>query len=252
MDKVNIDIDSEEYVFVFGKQNLWKNFFDENGFVVIRGIFSLFECEEFLTALKNHAEPGFPTIHNIERDFPEGKGLKEAELIVKNKLIVSIMDIICGSEVVALQNQILFKEAGSPYAMQAWNPHQDNSYPQTPNGEYTTINIFLADADPENGGMYLYPGSHKEGLLPFEPTISYREKPGSNPGNTVKIPPQYKKLDLRVKNGDMLILHGHVIHGSYPNKSQTRSRPLFSVSYLPRGTKFFKGKNNNRREIEVR
>lgn len=245
-------IDVAQYRFSHELRLGWEDFFHKNGFVVITNIFSSSECEEFLVALKKHAEPGFPTIHNIERDFPEGRELKEVELVVKNKIIVSMMDVICGSEVVALQNQILFKEAGSPYAMQAWNPHQDNSYPQTPNGEYTTTNIFLADADPENGGMYLYPGSHKEGLLPFEPTISYREKPGSNPGNTVKIPPQYKKLDLRVKNGDMLILHGHVIHGSYPNISKTRSRPLFSVSYLPRGIKFLKGKNNNRREIEVR
>lgn len=232
----------------------WKNFFIENGFMVIRGIFSYEECDEFLAALKKCAEDDFPAIHNIERDPPEGKGLKEAERVYKNKAIVGILDDLLESEIVALGNQTLFKEAGSLYANQAWNPHQDNSYPQTPNGEYTTINIFLSDAAPENGGMYLYPGSHKEGLLPFTASVSFRERPSQSPGNIVSIPEKYKdkKVDLWVLKGDALFLHGHIIHGSYPNTHQTKSRPLFSVSFVPRGTKFISGKNNKRKEIEVR
>jgi len=241
--------------YIFGvSDGTGNDFFYAHGFVVVRGIFSREECDEFLVRLKQHAEEGFPAIHNIDRNPPDGKGFIGAERIYKNKRVVALLDTLCGAEVVALGNQTLFKEAGSRWAAQAWNPHQDNSYPQTPNGEYTTINIFLADADKENGGLYVYPGSHKEGLLPFERTISIREAPGQNPGNTVVIPEKHqgKHIDLEVKRGDMLVLHGHVIHGSYRNKSQTRSRPLFSVSYVPRGTPFKTGKNNQRKEIEVR
>lgn len=243
-----------KYIFALSKKRGLKDFFCENGFVVIRGIFSLDKCDKFLAGLKKYADNDFSVIHNIERDPPIGKSFKEAEKIYKNKTLVRLMDQLCGAEVVALQNQTLFKEAGTRYALQAWNPHQDNSYPLTPNGEYTTINIFLANADPENGGMYIYPGSHKEGLLPFLPTISYREGPSQNPGNTVVIPEKYKdeKVDLIVKKGDILVLNGHAIHGSYSNTHKTRSRPLFSVSYVPRGTQFVRGKNNNREEIEVR
>ena len=63
----------------------------------------------------------------------------------------------------------------------------DNTYPQTPNGEYVTLIIALQDHDVENGCLYIYPGSHKEGIFPFEPTKSYREDPKSNPGNTVDL-----------------------------------------------------------------
>ncbi len=232
----------------------WEDFFHENGFVVIRGIYSLEECAGFLVLLKSCAEEGFPAIHNIERDPPEGKGLLQAENIYKKKEVVAVLDRLCGSEVVELGNQTLFKEAGSRWAGQAWNPHQDNSYPKTPNGEYTTTNAFLSDADRENGGMYIYPQSHSEGLLSFKRIVSYRENPQDNPGNIVVVPEKYrdKKIDLEVLAGDVLFLHGHVIHGSYPNASPTRSRPLFSVSYVPRGTKFISGKNNKRREKEVR
>ena len=239
--------------YIFPVHGGWNDFFNSDGFVVIRGVFSPERCDEFLAALRQHADGDFAAIHNIERDPPEGRGLKIAEKIFKDELVVTILDTLCEAEVVALGNQTLFKERGTRWADQAWNPHQDNSYPQTPNGEYTTINIFLADADKENGGLYMYPCSHKEGLLPFERTISIREAVGQNPGNTVVIPERYidKKVDLIVRVGDILFLHGHVIHGSYPNTS-TRSRPLFSVSYIPRGTKFKSGKNNQRKEIEVR
>lgn len=241
------------YTFLAQERADWESFFREKGFVVVRGIFFAEECDSFLQALKVHAEPGFPAIHNIERDPPDGRGAKEAERFFKNITLVSILDALCGSEVVMLGNQTLFKEAGTRYALQAWNPHQDNSYPLTPNGEYTTINIFLADAGPENGGMFIYPSSQREGLLSFEWAVSFREKE-HNPGNTVAVPSQYKdkKVDLVVQKGDVLIMNGHVIHGSYPNTHLTRSRPLFSVSYVPRGTKFVSGKNNKRKEIEVR
>ena len=44
--------------------------------------------------------------------------------------MVHILETLTNAKVVGLMSQILFKEAGSPYASQAWNPHQDNSYPQ--------------------------------------------------------------------------------------------------------------------------
>ena len=37
--------------------------------------------------------------------------------------------------------------------------------------------------------------------------------------------------DLSFKSGDLLILHGNLIHGSYENKSN-RSRPLYSMCYI--------------------
>ena len=155
-------------------------------------------------------------------------------------------------EVDAVMSQILFKKTGSAYSLQAWNPHQDNSYPQIPYPLNITTNLFLTDADPENGGMYLLPGSQRELLLPFEPTISHKEKQGTNPGNTIKIPSQYKKVNLAVKAGSMLIMNSHLIHGSYSNSSPTRSRPLFSVTYVTKGVNVPYGTNAKRERMSVR
>ncbi len=80
---------------------------------------------------------------------------------------------------------------------------------------------------------------------------SYRENLGTNPGNIVEVPDTYSKVDLRVKRGDMLVLNSCVIHGSYPNESQDRSRPFFSASYISQGASFVPGKNANRVAIPL-
>jgi len=41
---------------------------------------------------------------------------------------------------------MLFKEAGTVYANQAWTVHQDNAYHQNQNGATETINIACKDA----------------------------------------------------------------------------------------------------------
>jgi len=83
-------------------------------------------------------------------------------------------------------------------------------------------------------------------LLKFEKKISYREK-DFKPGNTVKELP-FKKKNLIFKAGDLLILHGDLVHGSFPNKSN-HSRPLYSVSYITEGEKFISGLNAQRKVV---
>ena len=219
-------------------------FYRSQGYLVKNAMYPD-ECDALLVALKKHADEKFSACHNLHEAEPL------ALAIMKHPPIVCAIDALQGCCVVALMSQILFKEAGSPYALQAWNSHQDNSYPKGKKGHYITCNILLADADKENGCMYVYPGSHEEDLLPFIPMKSFREDPGTSPGNLVQVPEKYRKVDLVLGKGSMLILHGHFIHGSYSNVSPTRSRPLFSFSYVPEGTDFISGDTARRRPILV-
>lgn len=234
----------DSFGFVLDQEQV--NFYNQNGYLVVEGVFSKEECAAMLREFEQHADADFSAILNLDRRVPAIRN------IMRKGRIVEILEQLQKREVVGLMSQVLFKKAASKYAPQAWNPHQDNAYPQAAAGAYITINIFLEDADRENGFMYIYPGSHKEGLLRFKPTVSYREAQGTNPGNTVEVPECYTKQDLVVKKGDMLVLHGDVIHGSYPNLSPTRSRPLFSISYISKGELFIPGRNANRMEIPLR
>jgi ectoine hydroxylase-related dioxygenase (phytanoyl-CoA dioxygenase family) len=219
-----------------------------NGYVVVEKLFTPAECDEIHELSLVHAEPGHPAILNLDRKVPRLRDY------MKDPRAVSILDTLQGTEVVGTMSQILFKRAGSQYATQAWNPHQDNAYPQNPNGRYLTINIALTEQDLGNGCLYIFKGSHKEGLYPCETTPSYREIPGTNPGNTVAshILERFERADLMMAKGDALFLHGNVVHGSYPNNSPTRSRPMMQYTYIDKGEPFIAGRNANRMAIPVR
>lgn len=221
-------------------------FYDLNGYLILHKILNKDECSQALDIFESHADERFSAIMNLHRTEPL---IKE---IVMLPTIVEAVEQLQRWGVDAVMSQILFKKVGSIYRLQAWNPHQDNSYPQILYPLNITTNLFLADADPENGGMYLFPGSQREPLLAFEPTISHKEKLGTNPGNTIEVPPQYKKLDLIIKAGSVLIMNSHLIHGSYPNNSPTRSRPLFSVTYVTKGVDVPRGTNAKRERESVK
>ena len=102
--------------------------------------------------------------------------------------------------VIGLSSQFIFKEAYSTYSKQAWNPHQDNYYPNNKKWCLFNFNWFLKDADKENGTIYCYPGSHKLGLLDAKDNVSFREKVNTNPGRNV-YPEEFKD-----KKKDLIIL----------------------------------------------
>ena len=259
------------------------NFYKNNGYVVFEKLLSHVICDEYLKVIKQHTDKDYAAIMNPDRfnflvaqslmNLSEEIGLsdrvariEECRIAVKktfeimaHKKIVQILEDLQQTKVVGLMSQMLFKEANTRYAKQAWHPHQDNIYPRNNNTlkngfntQYLTTNFFLEDANQDNGSLYIYPGSHKFGLFDAESNISYREKGDKNPGNKIsnKVLERFKKIDCEFKKGDLLVLNGNCVHGSYPNNSDT-SRPLLSVSYISKGEDFIPGKNAKRKIIEL-
>ncbi len=259
-------------------------FYRDNGYLVVKKVLSEEYCDNYLSQIKKHANNDFAAIMNPDRfDFLVAQSFeniigglslsdrvdhieecrKTSQMtfeIMSDKLAVSILEKLQGTKVVGLMSQMLFKEANTRYAKQAWNPHQDNIYPKNnsvlENGfktQYLTTNFFLNKANKENGSLYIYPGSHKDGLFDAEEQISYRENADSNPGNKImeKYLNQFKKVDCSFDKGDLLVLNGNCIHGSYANNSDM-SRPLLSVSYISEGEKFISGDNANRKVINLK
>ena len=245
------------------------NFYRKNGYLILQNIFTNKEAITFNQFIRRHANKDFAAIVNPDRlekleeqdDRPKSdirlEEIKETASqsteIMKNPKIVSILEILQGRKVIGLSTQFIFKEAHSAYSSQAWKPHQDSMYPGDRNGQYITSNWFLRGADVENGTIYVYPGSHKLGLLDATPQISFRENVGSNPGSECKVPKEYidRKTDVIIPKNSVVLLHGHCIHGSYSNNSN-RSRPWFSCCYISKGEKYHIGTNAKRKEIELK
>lgn len=248
-----------------------KSFFNENGYVVIKNFFSKKECSNFLEIISRYSSKGYPPIMNPDRlDFLISQSYKKIEQfkklkdkvnfirnlqndanyfksIITGKKILNLLKKIKKKKINALMSQMIFKKANTTYSLQSWEPHQDNSYPQNKNGEYITINIFMNNSTKKNGTLFIWEKSHIYGIFDYKRKISYREK-DNKPGNVSRSNKEFSKKILDFKIGDLLILHGNLVHGSFPNESN-KSRQLYSASYLPVGEKFISGANAQRKII---
>tara|TARA_Y100000996_G_scaffold399112_1_gene367826 strand:+ start:166 stop:951 length:786 start_codon:yes stop_codon:yes gene_type:complete len=248
-----------------------KSFFNENGYAIIKNYFSKKECKKFLNIISKYSSKEYPPIMNPDRiDFLVSQSIPKIEKFKKlnektefirnlqkdadyfksvmtNKKILNLLKKIKNKKIYALMSQMIFKKAKTSYSLQSWEPHQDNSYPKNKNGEYITINIFMNDSSKQNGTLYIWEKSHTYGIFDYKSKISYREK-DNKPGNISKSKKTFNEKVLNFKKGDLLILHGNLVHGSFPNKSK-KSRPLYSASYIPSGEKFISGANAQRQII---
>lgn len=128
--------------------------------------------------------------------------------------------------VVQLLQQLHPKVVGGALA---YTPHQDASNrrfgtelwsPPTAQGGFVQLVVALDLATPETGGLHVWPGSHRSGLV-AHPT-------------TGVVPPALCRpqdaLGLRLEPGDLLVFGPFLIHGSPPNRSAA-PRSLFIQGY---------------------
>lgn len=209
--------------------------YEKSGFLITKDVLGD-ECDRLIEIAESCADPNFKGILDLEtkNDF--------VVEVIRNQRIVELVEALHqNKEMWCIGTQFLFKKPGSAFAEQAWNPHQDNSYIKAPYDTFVSAIIPLVDSDPGNGGMYVYPGSHKEDLLPHEKRPSF--DPKSSPGNCIprEYLLKYRRWPLHMKKGSLYIQHGNLIHGSYPNKSQNRPRPHFGIMYVVKGVPYTLG-----------
>ncbi len=98
--------------------------------------------------------------------------------------------------------------------------HQDASYwPLTPT-RAVTVWLAIDDADLDNGGMEVYEGSHRHGLIDFETS----DPAGGNVlDQTIDHPERYGEHRFTpIAAGSMSIHSDLLVHGSAPNASDRR------------------------------
>lgn len=252
------------------------NFYNNEGYLVLRNIFSKKEVKFLDNSIIDFADKDWHNIMNPDRiefllsqsisNFNEMKSFnlkvdyilkaKKTSKLFRSYLIDSrvkkILEKLTGKKIVGLMTHIIFKHANSKYAKLAWKPHQDNSYAKMKNNGYITTNLFINKCFKENGTLYLYPGSHKNGLLKSSEYFSYHARKNQNPGNRVKLKlSDLKKIDLKINAGDYLIMNGNLVHGSYGNFSRKHSRHLLSFNYGIKNLNFSPGYTARRQAIDL-
>jgi ectoine hydroxylase-related dioxygenase (phytanoyl-CoA dioxygenase family) len=247
-----------------------QEFYADNGFVIFDKIFDDDLCNTVDRIYRKDADADFAPILNLDREIYYIRNN-----VMQHQTVVYIIEELTQSTMVGCQTFFLFKEPGTRFAAQAFNPHQDNSYPRTVPGAYLAVDVSLCDQDKASGGICVWPGTHKLLLLPFEEKTGYREKEGEQPGNRVILPRDvilndapdlycgdglnptfpptarvYDKVDITLKKGDAMIFDGDLIHASYPNNSD-KPRPAVITNYLRADAEMIEGRTAKRMKIPL-
>ena len=134
-----------------------------------------------------------------------------------------------GDEPVGVQTMFYFKPPGA----RGQDLHQDNFYLRVSPGTCCAAWIAIDDADEENGGMIVVPGTHDMAIVCPEKSDPAKYFTTEH----VDPPPGLSPVPVNLKAGDVLFFNGSVVHGSYPNTSRSRFRRSLICHYVPEGAR---------------
>jgi len=116
--------------------------------------------------------------------------------------------------------------------------------------------IALDDHTLENGPLYVFKGSHKEGLLDHEDMISpnLKHKRRVTYRELHRISNKYPLEPVLLKKGDALFFNHLIVHGSPTNCSRLRRRAFllqFRIDSLKKDNKLFEEEENYRSQYVI-
>ncbi len=131
---------------------------------------------------------------------------------------------LLGREPYAAQTMFYFKPPGA----RGQALHQDQKSLRVRPGTCLAAWMAVDDCDEANGCIQIVPGTQDlPQLCLIEADLSQ-----SFSSKTVPIPPGKAPVPVLMRAGDVLFFNGQVIHGSYPNSSQTRFRRALIGHYV--------------------
>lgn len=204
-----------------------KEFYAENGYVVVRGLLSPDEAANYRNechALANRLQE----IRNIDATWGSARGIAGADqktsvlhchdvqfqsaafakLIVDDRLTSVAADII-GPNVQLHHTKMFIKppEKGSPFPL-----HQDAPFFPHDNHSMIAAIVHFDDAPLVKGCVRVVPGSHKNGILPHIGDGGWHLPPDEYPVE--------QATPIEANAGDALFFSYLTIHGSGINESQ--------------------------------
>jgi len=219
-----------------------KSQFDEVGYCVVDGLFKeeeLQDIESFFEEYKSQGGSVFdrgssyeeinPTERQVRAMHPHRHSAKVMGWFTKPE-IAEVLALLLGRPAFGAQTMYYYKPPGS----KGQGMHQDNFYllasPATCIAAWTAID----DATVENGCLYVVPGSHRGDILC--PEEGKKKWLGYGDGHITKFPRENKPVPIEVRRGQTMFFGGNLIHGSGPNRSQSRSRRTFIGHYVDEAT----------------
>ncbi len=220
--------------------------FEEDGYLVVKGLFSPAEVEEIkehFTEIHRDGVPGFyePAKINEAADNPNDPLNVYPRVVHPHRFdklsfrymlhpgVKEVLNDLLGEDPFAVQSMYYYKPPGS----RGQEMHQDQFYLMVQPGTCVAAWTAMDKCDAENGGMMVVPKTnHSDVTCPEE---ADQEK--SFTKHYVRPPAGKKPLLVEMEPGDTLFFNGAAIHGSGPNRSKDRFRRAFISHYATNDAK---------------
>jgi ectoine hydroxylase-related dioxygenase (phytanoyl-CoA dioxygenase family) len=168
--------------------------------------------------------------------------------LMRHPSIVAVVATLVGGAAVGIQTEFFYTMPGT----RGFSAHQDNFFVEAPSDQFVSVWVALTHVNMENGGLILWPGSHRFGKLPVRRTglaAATGQDANANNEETV-LPPGLSPLDLVAPKGSAVFIHSEVVHASHVNRS-TAPRYVMLNTYVRAGTPFRPGNTARREEIAL-
>ena len=175
----------------------------------------------------------------------EDPGLLE---LMRDAAVVAVVEALVGGRAAGIQTQFFYTAPGT----RGFSAHQDNFFVEAPPDQFVSVWVPLVDVGPANGGLILWPGSHRFGKLPVRKTgAAPAAGQDANANNEESVlPAGLVPLDLVAPRGSAVFLHSEMVHGSHTNGSAAQ-RPVLLSTYVREGAPFRPGNTARRAEIAL-
>jgi phytanoyl-CoA hydroxylase len=158
--------------------------------------------------------------------------------VVTNPVVLDFVEMFMGRDIACFTAHYIYKPARDGHAV-LW--HQDLAYWKLDTGRAITCWISLFDSKPDNGCLYMLPGSHRLGLQPITLETKVANMLGSKIDLANLSDAERELCDVgravavELEPGDMSVHHPLLVHGSQANTSD-RPRCGLDIGYMDTST----------------
>jgi ectoine hydroxylase-related dioxygenase (phytanoyl-CoA dioxygenase family) len=193
--------------------------FERDGYVRIHKFFSAEEVrrmrEEVTTAPTGLAVSTLNRQGMIFREHMLDSSVYLREMVTSPR-VIELMTGILGPDLWIRRDTGIIKNAGGVEF--GW--HQDNGYNQLLDG-YAQFWVAITPMNDANGGLWLIPGSHKNGLQPHHMVQTHFVWTGKPVG----------QIPVEAEAGDVVVFSSYLVHRTGPNKTD-QPRIAYLVEYM--------------------
>ena len=221
--------------------NEQKERFENEGYLIIKGLFSMDEVDEMKETFMELSKAPIPGCFAPIIDQAVEDPLKRYPRMMHPHRVNDVaMKYMLDPKVMAVLTDLYEEEPLAAQSMFYFKPprsrgqalHQDNFYLKVEPGTCIAAWTAIDKADYENGGLLVVPKTNNNEL--YCPELADERESFTN--HFVKVPKGKKAIPAIMDPGDVLFFNGNLIHGSYRNKTKDRFRRAFICHYASEST----------------